>query len=82
MYNKLLIKNKVKEVVSKSLGIHEKETIFNLPFSEISEGLDFPEMIMDLEDEFNLIITDNEAKGIVNFESAQKFICNKMVVNS
>jgi acyl carrier protein len=76
-----LIKKKVKEIISKSLGIHEKETSFNLPFSEISDGLEFPEMIMDLEDEFSLIITDSEANSIVDCENAQKFICEKMVVN-
>jgi acyl carrier protein len=82
MDNQLLIKKKVKEIVSKSLGIHQNETTFNLPFSENSDGLDFAEMIMDLEEEFSLVITDNEANTLVDYRDAQNMVCEKMVVNS
>lgn len=61
-----MIFEKVKEIVSNILGVDAEEVTMESSFMDDlgADSLDVVELIMDLQDEFNLEIPDEEAEKI------------------
>jgi acyl carrier protein len=61
-----MIFEKVKEIVSNILGVDADEVTMESSFMDDlgADSLDVVELIMDLQDEFNLEIPDEEAEKI------------------
>lgn len=61
-----MIFEKVKEIVSNILGVDADEVAMESSFMDDlgADSLDVVELIMDLQDEFNLEIPDEEAEKI------------------
>ncbi len=61
-----MIFEKVKEIVSNILGVDADEVTMEASFMDDlgADSLDVVELIMDLQDEFNLEIPDEEAEKI------------------
>lgn len=61
-----MIFEKVKEIVSNILGVDAEEVTMEASFMDDlgADSLDVVELIMDLQDEFNLEIPDEEAEKI------------------
>jgi acyl carrier protein len=65
--------------IMKGMGIEESsilktDVIKNLGF----DSLDMAELIVDIEKEFNIIISDDEAEKINNIEGAVKAVFDKV----
>lgn len=69
----MALENKVKEIVAEQLGIPEEEIQGESTFGEDlgSDSLDFLELVMALEEEFEIEIPDDEAERL---ESVQKMV--------
>ena len=70
------ILEKVKEMVASQLGKAENEVTLNASFIEDlgADSLDLVELIMSMEDEYGLEISDEDAEKIVTVKDAVKFI--------
>ncbi len=70
------ILEKVKEMVASQLGKAEKEVTLDASFIEDlgADSLDLVELIMSMEDEYGLEISDEDAEKIVTVKDAVKFI--------
>lgn len=64
------IKNKLKKVVAKSLSIDETDVQENSDFVNDlnADSLDAVELVMNVEDEFEICLADEEAEQAVNFK--------------
>ena len=73
------ILEKVKEMVASQLGKSESEVILDASFIEDlgADSLDLVELIMSMEDEYGLEISDEDAETIVTVKDAVKFIMEK-----
>ncbi len=73
------ILTKVKEMVASQLGKTEDEITPESSFLEDlgADSLDLVELIMSMEDEFGLEISDEEAEGIVTVQDAINFIVER-----
>ena len=73
------ILEKVKEMVASQLGKAEKEVTLDASFIEDlgADSLDLVELIMSMEDEYGLEISDEDAEKIVTVKDAVKFIMDK-----
>ena len=73
------ILEKVKEMVASQLGKAENEVTLNASFIEDlgAYSLDLVELIMSMEDEYGLEISDEDAEKIVTVKDAVKFIMDK-----
>ncbi len=73
------ILEKVKEMVASQLGKAEKEVTLDASFIEDlgADSLDLVELIMSMEDEYGLEISDEDAEKIVTVKDAVKFILDK-----
>lgn len=67
---------KVKEMVSGQLGKSEDEVTPESSFIEDlgADSLDLVELIMSMEDEFGLEISDEDAESIITVQDAINFI--------
>ena len=67
---------RVKEVLSEQLGIEEGEITEEASFQEDldADSLDLVELIMELEDQFGVKISDEDAQGIQTVGQAVDFI--------
>jgi len=67
---------KVKEMVASQLGKSEDEITMESAFIEDlgADSLDLVELIMSMEDEFGLEISDEDAEKIVTVKDAINFI--------
>jgi len=67
---------KVKDMVSNQLGKPEEEISLEAAFIEElgADSLDLVELVMALEDEFGLEISDEDAEKIVTVQDAVNFI--------
>jgi len=67
---------KVKDMVSNQLGKPEEEISLEAAFIEElgADSLDLVELVMALEDEFGLEISDEDAEKIVTVQDAVSFI--------
>jgi len=70
------ILEKVKEMVASQLGKSEGEITLEASFIEDlgADSLDLVELIMSMEDEYGLEISDEDAETIVTVKDAVKFI--------
>ena len=70
------ILEKVKELVAGQLGKSEDEVTPDSSFIEDlgADSLDLVELIMSMEDEYGLEISDEDAESIVTVKDAVKFI--------
>ncbi len=73
------ILSKIKEVVSEKLGASEDAIVEGASFIDDlgADSLDVVELIMGLEDEFDIEISDEEAEGIRTVGDAISFIASK-----
>ncbi len=70
------ILEKVKEMVASQLGKSEGEITLEASFIEDlgADSLDLVELIMSMEDEYGLEISDEDAETIVTVKDAVRFI--------
>lgn len=67
--------DKVKSIVVEQLGVDEEEINLETSFAELNaDSLDIVELIMALEEEFDLDIPDEEAEKIRTVGDAVNFI--------
>ena len=67
---------KVKEIIVEQLGVDEEEVTPTASFVDDlgADSLDIVELVMALEEEFDLDIPDEEAEKISNVNSAVEYI--------
>ena len=72
------IEDKVKKIVSEQLGVDESEVTLTASFVDDlgADSLDLVELIMAMEEEFDIKIEDEEAEKIKTVQDAVKFIQN------
>ncbi len=70
---------KIKEVVTDKLGAAEEDVVETASFVDDlgADSLDVVELIMGLEDEFDIEISDEEAESIQTVGDAIAFITSK-----
>jgi acyl carrier protein len=70
------ISEKVKAIIVEQLGVDEEEVNLKSSFTDDlgADSLDNVELIMALEDEFDIEIPDEEAEKISNVQDAIKYI--------
>lgn len=71
-----MILEKIKEIIADQLGVGEEEIISDARFIEDlgADSLDLVELIMALEEEFDLEIPDEDAEKIVTIGDAVEYI--------
>lgn len=74
------IEERVIQVVAEQLGIKENEVKFESRFVEDlgADSLDTVELIMSLEDEFSIEISDSEAENAKTVKDVVDYIENKL----
>jgi acyl carrier protein len=66
---------RVKEVLTEKLGKEESEITEEASFEELeADSLDLVELIMDLEDEFDIKIPDDDARQITTVGQAVDYV--------
>ena len=77
------VEEKVKPIIAEQLDVEEKQV--NGPASFIddlgADSLDTVELVMALEEEFDIEIPDEEAEKIVNVQNAIDYIKNHINFN-
>lgn len=70
------IEERVKKIIVDNLGVDAKEVTPEASFVEDlgADSLDLTELIMAMEEEFNLEIGDEEALKLLKVEDAYKYI--------
>ncbi|MCB1827492.1 MAG: acyl carrier protein [Coxiellaceae bacterium] len=73
------IDERVKKIVVEQLGVKEEEVTNDSSFVDDlgADSLDTVELVMALEEEFNIEIQDDEAEKITTIQQAIDFISNK-----
>ncbi len=71
---------KVKDMIASQLGKSEDEITPDSSFIEDlgADSLDLVELIMSMEDEFGLEISDEDAENIITVQDAISFICDSL----
>ena len=74
--NQSEILDKVKDLVSKQLSVHEKQVTAEASFIEDlgADSLDTVELIMSLEEKFNIEISDEDAEKIKTVQDVVDYI--------
>jgi acyl carrier protein len=70
------IEERVKKVVMKQLSVKEEQVTLNAAFVEDlgADSLDQVELVMELENEFEVEIPDEEAAKITNVKQAIEYV--------
>lgn len=70
------VEEKVKQIIIDQLGVDEKEVTPEASFIEDlgADSLDLTELIMAMEEEFNVEIGDEDALKILKVKDAYKYI--------
>ncbi|MEW6108710.1 MAG: acyl carrier protein [Nitrospirota bacterium] len=74
-----MIEEKVKEIISKQLGVNASEVTPEASFVEDlgADSLDTVELVMAFEETFNIEIPDEDAEKIAKVKDAVEYIKNK-----
>ncbi len=74
-----MIEEKVKEIISKQLGVDQSEVTPEASFVEDlgADSLDTVELVMAFEEAFNIEIPDEDAEKITKVKDAIGYIKNK-----
>jgi acyl carrier protein len=76
------LENKVKQIIISNLQLNENEKITeNSSFTEDlgADSLDVVELVMALEEEFDIEISDNDSEKLNTFGDVIKFLTSKGV---
>jgi acyl carrier protein len=67
---------KLKGIIVEQLGVKESEITMDAHFADDlgADSLDIVEMIMAVEEEFNIQVSDDEAEGLERVSDVVKFI--------
>ena len=70
------IENRVKKIIVEQLGVKQEEVLNNASFVNDlgADSLDTVELVMALEEEFDIEISDEEAEKIKTVQAAIDFI--------
>jgi acyl carrier protein len=70
------IDERLKKIIVDQLGVDEAEVVPNASFVEDlnADSLDLVELIMSLEEEFKIQISDEDAEKITTVQEAQDYI--------
>jgi acyl carrier protein len=70
------VKSKVTKIIVDQLGVDEKEVTAKASFIDDlgADSLDIVELVMALEEEFDIEISDEEAEKITKVQEAVEFI--------
>ncbi|ADV33799.1 acyl carrier protein [Candidatus Blochmanniella vafra str. BVAF] len=70
------VEEKVKAIISEQLGVKKEEVVNHASFIDDlgADSLDTVELVMALEEEFDIEIPDEEAEKITTVQSAIDFI--------
>lgn len=71
-----ILEEKVKTIIAEQLGVKREEVINQASFVNDlgADSLDTVELVMALEEEFNIEIPDEDAEKIITVQSAIDFI--------
>ncbi|GAW91072.1 acyl carrier protein [Calderihabitans maritimus] len=70
---------KVKQIIVDQLGVDEEEVTMETSFEDLNaDSLDIVELIMALEEEFELEIPDEDAEKITTVADAVEYIKNRV----
>ncbi len=74
-----MVEEKVKEIISKQLGVNSSEVTSEASFVEDlgADSLDTVELVMAFEEAFNIEIPDEDAEKITKVKDAIEYIKNK-----
>jgi acyl carrier protein len=75
------VEDKVKEIIVDQLGVDEKQVVPAASFIDDlgADSLDTVELVMALEEEFDIEIPDEEAEKIASVENAVDYIKNHTI---
>lgn len=75
-----MVDEKVKEIISKQLGVDQSEVTPDASFVEDlgADSLDTVELVMAFEEAFNIEIPDEDAEKIAKVKDAIDYIKNKL----
>ena len=70
------VQTRVKEIVCEQLGVSEEEVTPEASFIEDlgADSLDIVELVMALEEEYEMEISDEDAESIITVQDAVNFI--------
>jgi acyl carrier protein len=70
------IRERLKKIIVDQLGVDESEVVPSASFVEDlnADSLDLVELIMSLEEEFKVSITDEDAEKITTVQEAEDYI--------
>ena len=70
------VEEKVKEIIVDQLGVDEKQVVSEASFIDDlgADSLDTVELVMALEEEFDIEIPDDEAEKIATVQDATNYI--------
>lgn len=76
----ITIEARVKEIITEQLGVDEKEVTIDASFIDDlgADSLDTVELVMALEEEFDIEIPDEDAEKIVSVSDAVNYIKGKV----
>jgi acyl carrier protein len=75
-----MVEEKVKEIISKQLGVDQSEVTAEASFVEDlgADSLDTVELVMAFEEAFNIEIPDEDAEKIAKVKDAIEYIAKKV----
>lgn len=72
------IYDKIKDIIVDQLGVEEEEVTPETAFGDLNaDSLDIVELIMALEEEFDLEIPDEEAEKLTTVQAAVDYVKSK-----
>jgi acyl carrier protein len=76
----IMVEEKVKEIISKQLGVDQAEVTPEASFVEDlgADSLDTVELVMAFEEAFNIEIPDEDAEKIAKVKDAVEYISKKV----